>query len=1144
MQTPTAYLKPFYWAGKDWPSENGPKFSIFAFCHSYADLLTAKATGEKPRHTIALHIDDYEPWIHLVLPENIPKGCEMAACKQVFEQLKKKLEKDDHAPIRYEVASRLPLYYYTVDERICMKVHFRTEDAARHCGNLMKWPVWTQYGKLEILHCEDRIDQLAKFHGDLQLRTCDWIEVTGIKVPFHDKTHRSKLPTEIECSWRSVKTCEPKLQDELGNSYPSYMVFDGEMMSHRKFAFPDELNANDPIFMWGVLHIHWVDSLPPWSSTPGLPGYTVDEYCLVYHKEIKMEQIRPIPKSKLVSKKVSGEVKYDVLEDQGEVKLMWYHDEIDMEVGLDNLINELDPDGLIGHNSNSFDLPYRKVRRARLHEPYLNISRMRDWIQGWEHIEWSSSAYRDIELDVPDGYGRIWFDTMLMAKRDYKFDSFGLDAMCQELMGIGKHDHGPEKIFESFRQNDPEKLRDTIVYCMRDVWCTWGLFSHLNFWISYSGMSNVIGVAIFDLFAEGQGIRTRTQVFKECLRRGYYLHSPERVQRSIAGGHVFPQNRGLYEWMWLFDFAGLYPSIMRAYNISNDTFDFYKRAPDDKCHIFKWTDQFGDWETRFVKPELRKGIIPAILEYLAKSRSESKKKMADCAKNGDTVGEMINNVEQNAKKVSMNSIYGGLAQKGGYLGLEEAGATITAVGRQLVQTAAKWLDERGYDIVYGDSVTGSTPVLVRYKIGDPDEGCPTKIENLFSSIRSPQLIDLTGQEKTYKLVQGVEAWTEQGWTAITFIMKHKTTKRIFGVHTKSGYVQVTEDHSMLLEDGTPISPKELKLGDKLLQSHPSIELGSAEVTEIAEIPYDGEVDVYDLTTANHHFQAGIGGIIVHNTDSVMVRRRAPLSDDEKRNFKAVGDAVLKQLNEECFKPPIMMEHDGQFRTFMTIAKKMYSFVSWDPKNPLGINPDYLKSKGLVTARHDSCKMIRKVYKETNRMIVTLKPVEDVIIYVAEEIERLLKGVVTVEELVSIKQMGSDYASENNPLAIFSKHLISIGQNPKPGDRIPFVFRKKKGAKHAGDSYEDPEVFVREGYEFDRFMYLESQFANKLDLLLHVAYPTLYPPKLLCELRSYLGMRPNLSVLEVMVSLMIAHQKELAKEAVKKERTEVATATVE
>ena len=313
-----------------------------------------------------------------------------------------------------------------------------------------------------------------------------------------------------------------------------------------------------------------------------------------------------------------------------------------------------------------------------------------------------------------------------------------------------------------------------------------------------------------------------------------------------------------------------------------------------------------------------------------------------------------------------------------------------------------------------------------------------------------------------------------------------------------------------------------------MQSHPKSDRhtveGANEVIEIKLIETKKPIYVYDLTTSNHHFQAGIGGIIVHNTDSVMVRRKTPLTEAEKRDFKNVGAKLLAQLNAECFKPPIFMEHDGNFRSFLKLAKKMYSFVSWDPKDPLGINPDMLKSKGLVTARHDSCKMIRKMYKETNKKIVTLCPFEEVIIYVADEIERLLRGDVTVEELVSIKQLGTDYANPNNPLAIFGKHLNDIGLSPKAGDRVPFVFRKKIGAKHAGESYEDPEVFVREGYEFDRFMYLESQFANKLDNLLNIAFPKLYPPKVLSELRGYLNMKPNMRVIEIMFSIMVAFQR--------------------
>ena len=166
---------------------------------------------------------------------------------------------------------------------------------------------------------------------------------------------------------------------------------------------------------------------------------------------------------------------------------------------------------------------------------------------------------------------------------------------------------------------------------------------------------------------------------------------------------------------------------------------------------------------------------------------------------------MTNNVEQLAKKVSMNSIYGGLAQRGGYLGLEEAGATITAVGRQLVQKAAKWLEEHDCEIMYGDCVTGNTLILIRCIEGHFARVLEeVSIAGFFDAIRSPPVVDFSGdpEEKDYKLVGDFEAWTETGWTQITHIMRHLTTKAIYGVQTTTSYVQVTEDHSLLLADGT------------------------------------------------------------------------------------------------------------------------------------------------------------------------------------------------------------------------------------------------------------------------------------------------------------------------------------------------------
>jgi hypothetical protein len=61
-----------------------------------------------------------------------------------------------------------------------------------------------------------------------------------------------------------------------------------------------------------------------------------------------------------------------------------------------------------------------------------------------------------------------------------------------------------------------------------------------------------------------------------------------------------------------------------------------------------------------------------------------------------------------------------------------------------------------------------------------------------------------------------EVWTEKGFTSIQQVVRHKTTKKIYRVLTHTGVVDVTEDHSLLLDDATKISPNKVTLNTQLL----------------------------------------------------------------------------------------------------------------------------------------------------------------------------------------------------------------------------------------------------------------------------------------------------------------------------------------
>lgn len=110
-----------------------------------------------------------------------------------------------------------------------------------------------------------------------------------------------------------------------------------------------------------------------------------------------------------------------------------------------------------------------------------------------------------------------------------------------------------------------------------------------------------------------------------------------------------------------------------------------------------------------------------------------------------------------------------------------------------------------------DSVTGDTPLLLR----DPDG---------FIHIRTIDAIAasdwiMTSNGKEYATTD-FTVWTDNGWTSIVKVIRHKCEKRIYRMVTHTGVVDVTEDHSMLRPDGTEVAPRDLKIGEELLHSFP------------------------------------------------------------------------------------------------------------------------------------------------------------------------------------------------------------------------------------------------------------------------------------------------------------------------------------
>lgn len=136
--------------------------------------------------------------------------------------------------------------------------------------------------------------------------------------------------------------------------------------------------------------------------------------------------------------------------------------------------------------------------------------------------------------------------------------------------------------------------------------------------------------------------------------------------------------------------------------------------------------------------------------------------------------------------------------------------------KQGVEYTRKSIDS---DLRYGkvmlltdqDSVTGDTPLLLKNKTTNQVE--IQTIERISFDFKSHQ-------NKEYGTAN-YEIWTEEGWTNIKTVVRHKVDKKIFRVLTHTGAVDITEDHSLLNIHCEKICPKDCNIGDSLLHSYPN-----------------------------------------------------------------------------------------------------------------------------------------------------------------------------------------------------------------------------------------------------------------------------------------------------------------------------------
>jgi hypothetical protein len=252
----------------------------------------------------------------------------------------------------------------------------------------------------------------------------------------------------------------------------------------------------------------------------------------------------------------------------------------------------------------------------------------------------------------------------------------------------------------------------------------------------------------------------------------------------------------------------VYPSIIRAHSLDYSTL-VLDAAYDNLPHV-KYYEVATDQGT-FRFAQTKSGVLPSLLADLAAFRKAAKKKMADAKARGDDFAASVHNGEQLAFKITMNSAYGFTGATKGFLTCVPIAASVTATGRMMIQQTKALVEKLvpGSRVVYGDSVAGHTPVLVR-------RGGTTEFTT-FERLGDGEWRAMAGGKESCEL-DDVEVWSEAGWTKAGRVIRHSAGKPMVRVVTHTGVVDVTTDHSLLRPDGSPVPPSELGVGDRLLHA--------------------------------------------------------------------------------------------------------------------------------------------------------------------------------------------------------------------------------------------------------------------------------------------------------------------------------------
>lgn len=559
-----------------------------------------------------------------------------------------------------------------------------------------------------------------------------------------------------------------------------------------------------------------------------------------------------------------------------------------------HILQQLCPLVILGWNTEGFDYPfmYNRAKKLGLDTNKFAIdgeSSLKETIMG------NGMTIHKLKA------GGVFYMDMLDLYKKYAFKgqpSYALNHVANDELGVGKVDHNEYTTFDGFRTGKgyvfpdevPTDEYDLMMYnaqvakddeLIRKL--AWGKFVYygcedtkrvheidekIQASVIALAVSSKMGIQFNDVLGT---VKPWSQYLADTLYTNNVIMPDVDVdheeQNHIKGGWVMDPVRGKHKWIVSFDFASLYPSIMRAYNMSPETIIARKDYTPDMIWIAEQlkNTQTGDEQDEDVFISLghdilkqieekaqkanvcvgangvffkkdKQGVIPKLLEMLYNERKEFKKDMSKYknqvheldAKNEDSAEAKLKaaqyHIKQMTNKILLNSLYGAIGNKYFPIFNQDMARAVTMGGRVANKYVGQKMNEL-YENKYGHKnlmVAGDTDSVVGSSVVQLKDNRAT-IESMYEDISGD--IETRGNNNYIKHVTedvyaaSVSSDGKLEYNKVNYIMKHKVKKKMYRISALGKHVTVTEDHSVIVKrDGKLQStkPAELKSTDKII----------------------------------------------------------------------------------------------------------------------------------------------------------------------------------------------------------------------------------------------------------------------------------------------------------------------------------------